>query len=92
MLNIVMLDQRIKESGKKYSHLANMLGISPQYFAKKRKGLTDFTNRETDVLCKELNITKLTDKEAIFFAQLVDKNGNIPKEADHAKKETTPIY
>lgn len=76
MLDVILLEKKITNSGKKYSHLANKLGISPQYFSKKRKGLADFTNKETNILCKELNITDVIEKEAIFFSDIVDKNGN----------------
>ena len=50
-----------------YGYLAEKLGISRQYFRMKCKNKADFTNRETDILCSELGITSLTEKEKIFF-------------------------
>lgn len=76
MVDELELENRIKISGKKIGYLAEKLGISRQYFRAKCKNKADFTNRETDILCKELNITDIVEKERIFFAQNVDKNGN----------------
>lgn len=56
------------------------IGVSRQYFNMKRNNKADFTNRETDILCRELGIIKLIDKEQIFFVKDVDKNGNIKGE------------
>ena len=67
MVDTLLLEQRIKDSGKKYGYLAEKLGISRQYFRMKCKNKADFTNRETDILCSELGITSLTEKEKIFF-------------------------
>ena len=67
MVDTPLLEQRIKDSGKKYGYLAEKLGISRQYFRMKCKNKADFTNRETDILCSELGITSLTEKEKIFF-------------------------
>ncbi len=77
MLNIKLLDKKIIESGKKLSYIANVLGISVQYFRLKRIGKISFNNEETDILCKELNIDNIYEKEEIFFGNEVDKNGNI---------------
>lgn len=67
MVDTPLLEQKIKNSGKKYGYLAEKLGISRQYFRMKCKNKADFTNRETDILCSELGITSLTEKEKIFF-------------------------
>lgn len=67
MVDTELLEQKIIESGKKIGYLADKLGISRQYFRMKCKNKADFTNRETDILCDELNITTLTEKEKIFF-------------------------
>lgn len=61
MVDTPLLEQRIKDSGKKYGYLAEKLGISRQYFRMKCKNKADFTNRETDILCSELGITSLTE-------------------------------
>lgn len=67
MVDTELLEQKIIESGKKIGYLADKLGISRQYFRMKCKNKADFTNRETDILCDELSITTLTEKEKIFF-------------------------
>ena len=67
MVDTELLEQKIIESGKKIGYLAEKLGISRQYFRMKCKNKADFTNRETDILCDELSITTLTEKEKIFF-------------------------
>lgn len=67
MVDTELLEQKIIESGKKIVYLAEKLGISRQYFRMKCKNKADFTNRETDILCDELSITTLTEKEKIFF-------------------------
>lgn len=67
MVDTELLEQKIIESGKKIGYLAEKLGISRQYFRMKCKNKADFTNRETDILCDELSITALTEKEKIFF-------------------------
>lgn len=67
MVDTELLEQKIIESGKKIGYLAEKLGTSRQYFRMKCKNKADFTNRETDILCDELSITTLTEKEKIFF-------------------------
>lgn len=67
MVDTELLEQKIIESGKKIGYLAEKLGISRQYFRMKCKNKADFTNRETYILCDELSITTLTEKEKIFF-------------------------
>ena len=67
MVDTELLEKKIIESGKKIGYLAEKLGISRQYFRMKCKNKADFTNRETDILCDELSITTLTEKEKIFF-------------------------
>lgn len=67
MVDTELLEQKIIESGKKIGYLAEKLGISRQYFRMKCKNKADFTNRETGILCDELSITTLTEKEKIFF-------------------------
>lgn len=68
MLNIQYLDEWITKSGKKKDYLAEKLGITRQCFYRKCKGESDFSAKEIKILCYELGITRLADKEAIFFA------------------------
>jgi hypothetical protein len=61
------LEQLIHESGLKKNYLSDKLGISRTYFRMKLSNKADFNSSEVDLLCKELSITRLTDKEKIFF-------------------------
>ena len=67
MVDTQYLEMLITESGKKKSYLAKKLDISRQYFRMKCNNEADFTTLEVEILCNELNITKLSDKEKIFF-------------------------
>lgn len=66
MGNPQYLEEFISASGKKKGYLADVLGVSRQTFAKKSKNPSSFTNLQTEILCKELNISKLTDRQKIF--------------------------
>lgn len=66
MVDTLYLENLIAESGKKKSYLADKLGVSIQTLRKKIIGESDFTMREVDILCTELCINKLSDKEKIF--------------------------
>ena len=67
MIDTKELEKRIAESGKTKSYLSKKMGITIQTLRLKLKNLSDFTTSQVDILCKELNITRLTDKEKIFF-------------------------
>lgn len=66
MVDTQILEKVIFDSGKKKTYLADCLGITIQTLRNKILGKSDFTMREVDILCEELNITKLSDKEKIF--------------------------
>ena len=72
MVNTQLLENAITASGKKKGYLANRLKCSIQSFRLKATNKYDFTTTEIETLCHELQITKLTDKERIFFARKVD--------------------
>jgi len=67
MVDTQYLEEVIKASGKTKTHLANKMGMSIQSFRLKCQNKFDFTTSQVDVLCTELGITKLTEKEKIFF-------------------------
>ena len=67
MANTQYLEELILKSGKKKSYLADKIGCSRQYFAMKCNNKAPFTVNEANILCNELNVTKLTEKEKIFF-------------------------
>lgn len=69
MVDTQYLEKLIDDSGKTKVHLADKIGCSRQYFRMKCHNKAPFTLNEVDVLCTELNITRLTEKEKIFFAK-----------------------
>ena len=68
MVDTQHLEKLISDSGKKKTYLAKAIGCSRQYLHQKINNQAPFTLEEANVLCSELNITRLTDKEKIFFA------------------------
>ena len=73
MVNTQMLEDKIKESGKTKTFLAGKIGKTIQSLNTKIKNQYDFTSSEVDILCTELGVTKLSEKDAIFFAKNVDR-------------------
>lgn len=69
MVNTQLLESRIEKSGKRKSYLAEKLGLSVQSFRLKCINKYDFTMSQVNILCKELGITSLTEKDAIFNAK-----------------------
>ena len=69
MTNTEELERLIVESGLKKSYIAKAINLSRQGFKNKCDNKSPFTSKEIIVLCELLNITKLTDKERIFFAK-----------------------
>lgn len=69
MVNTQLLESRIEQSGKRKSYLAEKLGLSVQSFRLKCINKYDFTMSQVNILCKELGITSLTEKDAIFNAK-----------------------
>lgn len=67
MVDTLALEAIISESGTKKTHLAKKIGISVQNLRLKMNNKSEFKTNEVAVLCDELGITKLTDKEKIFF-------------------------
>lgn len=67
MVDTQLLEEQIDKSGKKKGYLAEKCGCSVQSLRLKIKGINEFTNTQTDILCSELGITSLTMKEKIFF-------------------------
>ena len=68
MTNTNMLNELIEASGKKIGYLAEACGLSRQGFDNCRNNKAEFNAKHIKILCKELNITKLTEKERVFFA------------------------
>lgn len=72
MTDTKLLKEWIKNSGLKQEFIAGKLGLSSYGFARKRDNLSKFDAAEIDILCELLNIVKLEDRFAIFFAKEVD--------------------
>ena len=69
MTNEKLLNRKINESGKKKGYLAERCGLSRQGFYNCIKGKSDFDAGHITVLCEELSIKSLREKESIFFAK-----------------------
>ncbi len=67
MVDTQYLEEIISSSGKKKTYLAEKIGCTIQSFRLKCKNVNEFTSSQVDTLCTELGITKLTEKEKIFF-------------------------
>lgn len=72
MVNTELLNQKIKDSGLKKEYIAEKCGLTRAGFYKKATNVSEFTTGEVTVLCKLLSITKLSEKETIFFASEVN--------------------
>ena len=70
MTNTELLEDLIRESGKKKSHLAMKCGLSLAGFRNCVTNKAEFKQAQIITLCDELNITSLKVKEAVFFAKL----------------------
>lgn len=69
MNNTALLEQKIKESGKRRNYLAEKIGLSYAGFRNCVINKAEFKSSQIDILCEELNVTSLKEKEAIFFAK-----------------------
>lgn len=70
MTNTELLEQKINESGKKRTFLAKKIGLSYAGFRNCVTNKADFKAEQIAILCAELGITNLREKEAIFFAKV----------------------
>lgn len=70
MNNTALLEQKIKESGKRRNYLAEKIGLSYAGFRNCVTNKAEFKSSQIDILCEELNITSLKEKESIFFAKV----------------------
>ena len=65
-MNAVLLKEKMDSSGLKYNYIAEQLGISPQGFIKKRKGVIPFTIKEVSLIKDLLGLTN-AERDKIFF-------------------------
>lgn len=68
MTNTELLEKKIAESGKKKGYLADKCGLSRTGLSNCMKNKAEFKTRHVKILCCELNIFDLAEKEAIFYA------------------------
>lgn len=66
MVNTELLNQYIKSSGYKVSHICSTLGVSADAFNKKRRNILSFTSSEADKLRILLGIGR--DAVNVFFS------------------------
>ena len=65
-MNVALFEDALQKSGLKTKYLSDRLGISPQAFNKKRKGLTQFTFKEVKSLMEPMNWS-IQDVKKIFL-------------------------
>lgn len=70
-----LLEKKIDESGLRRSFVYESVGISRSGWNHKKKSNGDFTQTQIVKLCDVLRITRLSEKEQIFFRQNVAKKG-----------------
>jgi hypothetical protein len=68
MTNTELLEDYIKKSGYKKSHIAKVIGLSAYGLALKINNVNEFKTGEIDGLCKLLGIDTLEEKDRVFFA------------------------
>ena len=69
MTNTELLEKKILESGKKKTYLAKKCGLSRAGFHNCASNKAEFKTSQVDILCAELGVTSLREKESIFFAK-----------------------
>lgn len=67
MTNTELLESKITASGKKVKFLAEKCGLSYAGFRNCVTNKAEFRVSQVDILCEELNITDLEEKEMIFY-------------------------
>lgn len=68
MTNLELLEAKIAESGKKKAHLAKKVGLTPAGFRNCCLNKSEFRTGQVQILCEELHIDSLEERQAIFFA------------------------
>lgn len=71
MNNTTLLENKIRESGKKKRYLAEKIGLSYAGFRNCVINKAEFKASQIEQLCEELNITSLKERQDIFFAKSV---------------------
>ena len=71
MTNLELLEAKIAQSGKKKAYLAKKVGLTPAGFRNCCLNRSEFRVSQVLILCEELNIDSLEERQAIFFAGIV---------------------
>ena len=71
MTNTALLDAKIAKSGKKKVYLAKKCGLSYAGFRNCCINKAEFKTSHVQILCEELGITSLKERQEIFFAESV---------------------
>ena len=69
MTNTELLEEKIQASGKKKSYLARRCNLSRAGFRNCQINRAEFKTSHIEILCEELGITTLREKDAVFFAK-----------------------
>ena len=69
MNNTELLEKKIADSGKKKTFLAKKVGLSLAGFYNCCANRSEFKASQIKILCEELGIVSLKEKESIFFAK-----------------------
>ena len=71
MTDTEKLEKKIELSGKKKKYLAEKVGLSEQGFRNCCVNRAEFKTSQVKILCDELDIVDLAEREAIFFSNNV---------------------
>jgi hypothetical protein len=71
MTNTKLLEAKIAASGKKKKYLAEKVGLTYAGFRNCCLNKAEFKASQIEILCEELGITSLKEKQEIFFAKSV---------------------
>ena len=69
MTNTELLEDKITKSGLKKTYLADKVGLSLAGFRNCCINKAEFKASQIQILCDELKITSLMEKQSIFFAE-----------------------
>ncbi len=68
MTDTKLLEEKIAASGKKKIYLAEKVGLSLNGFRNCCTNKAEFKASQIQILCDELGITSLKERQSIFFA------------------------
>lgn len=70
MTHTEKLEEKIAQSGKKKGFLAEKIGLTLQGFRNCVMNKAEFKASQIQILCDELNIVDLKERQEIFFANM----------------------